>query len=57
MTDAVNTWLCPDLLFDGQSLLPGQAVGLSHTTAIAISPPLALSLAHLRFLTPRAVPT
>ena len=42
MTDAVHTWLCPDLLFDGQSLLPGQAVGLSHTTAIAISPLSAL---------------
>jgi N-acetylglucosamine-6-phosphate deacetylase len=44
MTDAVHTWLCPDLLFDGQSLLPGQAVGLSHTTAIAISPLSALPL-------------
>lgn len=42
MTDAVHTWLCPDLLFDGQSLLPGQAVGLSRTTAIEISPLSAL---------------
>lgn len=42
MTDAVHTWLCPDLLFDGQSLLPGQAVGISQTTAVAISPMSAL---------------
>lgn len=42
MTDAVHTWLCPDLLFDGQSLLPGQAVGISNTAAIAISPVSAL---------------
>ena len=34
----IHAWLCPDLLFDGQSLLPGQAVGISDTAAVAVVP-------------------
>ena len=32
------TWLCPDLLFDGQSLLPGQALLVENGSVRAIAP-------------------
>jgi N-acetylglucosamine-6-phosphate deacetylase len=34
--DSIHTWLCPDLLFDGQGLLAGQAVGISDTAAVEV---------------------
>ena len=40
--DHFLTWLCPDLLFDGQDLAPGQAVGISDTAAVSVLPVSAL---------------
>ena len=33
-----RTWLCPDLLFDGENLLAGQAVGVQSGIADTVLP-------------------
>lgn len=38
MTPAIMDWLCPELLFDGQSLRPGMALGIGDGRVVAVMP-------------------